>query len=564
MLLGALRISTRVYILAFINLTLITLLGGFSLLQMNKIGIELVDIAEENLPISQALSKVTQHQLEQAILFERGLALSTAKKYGEQRDAEIAKTSSDFHSLAEQVENEFKALEEALEHAITHSHNNNAREKSASLLENIIKIDNQHSLYDKEAFAFFDQVMSDQASEAVSTVEHILALEEKIDHELLKALDTVQKFTLNSTLQAEEDELKAQKYILIIFVVALLLGIIFPALISRTISQPVINMSERLKELAGGKGDLSSRLPVSGKNEVSEAALAFNQFMEKLAVIVNAIRNTSVQAIQQGDKNIALMETTRDQISQQKRETDHVATAMQELSGTASEIAQSIDHAAGLGTTVLSQVKNGTATALDNRNAIQQLSSNVENASAQLVSLASETDKISTVLSDIRGIAEQTNLLALNAAIEAARAGESGRGFAVVADEVRSLSQRTQASTADIQELLQNLQSVTSSAVTVMQQGQDNANLCINQSELTATELEAAQKAVEGMAALNTQIATAAEEQSATVQDLYNNLASISEYANSTQTSADQTTQISKEMRQALQQLDLLVSDLKT
>lgn len=564
MLLGTLKISTRVYILALINLILISLVGGFAILQMKKIGNELIDITEENLPVSQALSLVAQHQLEQAVLFERGLALSVAQKYGEDMQDEITKTSADFHALAEKVDKEFKDLEKKLEHAITHSHSEEGRKESASILENILIIDQHHAEYDKEAFAFFDQVLANQASVAVSSVEHIIQLEDQLDHELISALADVQQFTLDSTRKAEHDELEAQKYITVLFIIAIILGIIIPAIISKSISAPIVAMGSRLKELAVGDSDLTARLPVIGKNEASEAATAFNQLMDKLTRLVDSIRSTANETVRQSENSIMLMETTRDQIVQQKRQTDLVTNSMNELSGAASEIAQSIDHAARLGNEVLEQVQKGTDTATENSNVIKQLSGNVENASTQLESLVTETDKISSVLSDIRGIAEQTNLLALNAAIEAARAGESGRGFAVVADEVRSLSQRTQSSTEDIQALLEKLQSVTTGAVSVMQQGQGNAVLCIEQSEITSAELDAAQKAVEEMSALNTQIAAAAEEQSVTVQEISSSLTSISEYADSTQDSANQTADIGNQMSGKLKQLDSMVSGLKT
>ncbi|MGH1460934.1 MAG: methyl-accepting chemotaxis protein [Neptuniibacter sp.] len=564
MLLGTLKISTRVYILALINLILISLVGGFAILQMKKIGNELIDIAEENLPVSQALSLVAQHQLEQAVLFERGLALSIAQKYGEDKQDEITKTSADFHTLAEKVDKEFKELEKELEHAITHSHSEEGRKESALILENILIIDQHHSEYDKEAFAFFDQVLANRASVAVSSVEHIINLEDQLDHELVSALAEVQQFTLDSTLKAEQDELEAQKYITVLFVITFILGIIIPAIISKSISAPIVAMGARLKELAVGDSDLTARLPVIGNNEASEAASSFNKLMDKLTKLVDSIRTTSQETVSQSENSIMLMETTRDQIVQQKRQTNLVTDSMNELSGAASEIAQSIEHAANLGKEVLGQVHKGTNTATDNRNVIKQLSGNVENASTQLTSLVNETEKISSVLSDIRGIAEQTNLLALNAAIEAARAGESGRGFAVVADEVRSLSQRTQSSTEDIQALLEKLQSVTTGAVSVMQKGQENAVLCIEQSELTSSELDSAQKAVEEMSALNSQIAAAAEEQTVTIHEISTNLTSISDYANSTEGSANQTAEISIQMSNQLKQLDAMVSGLKT
>lgn len=564
MLLSSLKISSRIALLAAINLFLIMLLGGVATYQMNKIGIELIEVAEEDFPITNMLSKVAQHQLEQAILFERSLSYATAIKYGENQSQQMDVTTNDFNALAEKVDQEFKQLEGLLEHAITKAHSQKAKTQFESLYETVLEIDKNHTEYDELALSLFKQVSDGKASSAVASVGHIIELEDKIDHELIDALDQIQTFTLEATQRAEHDEIKAQKIIMTIFAIALVLGILLAIIISKAITLPVITMRDRLIAISDGDGDLGVRLPVKGKDETAEAAAAFNRLMEKLGAMVTAIRATSTELVQRSEQSIVLMGATKDQVEQQKRETEKTATAAEQMSGSVSEIAQSTDHAAELGRNVLEKVQSGSGIAQKNQQVIAQLNTNVEKASSQLTSLAAETDRISEVLDNIRGIAEQTNLLALNAAIEAARAGESGRGFAVVADEVRSLSQRTQASTEDIQELLENLQSATSDAIAVMQQGQENATHCIQQASQTASELAEASSAVENMAAMNTQIAAAAEEQSAVVKEIHANLASISLYANSTNDSANQTSQISKEVSCELLQLNNLVAELKT
>lgn len=563
MLLSSLKISSRIALLAGINLLLILALGGVATYQMNKIGIELIEVAEEDLPITNMLSKVAQHQLEQAILFERSLSYATAIKYGDDRSQEMLTTTKAFHSLADKVDQEFKQLEELLEHAITKAHSAEAKEQFESLLTTILDIDKIHAEYDELALSLFQKVKNGYAASAIASADHIIELEDKIDHELIDALDQIQAFTLEATQRAEHDELKAQKLIMIIFVVALILGVSLALMISRAITGPVSNMRDRLKEISDGDGDLTVRLPVSGQDETAEAAAAFNRLMEKLGKMVTTIRSTSTQLVQRSEQSIVLMDATRDQVEQQKRETEQTATAAEQMSGSITEIAQSTDHAAELGRGVLEKVQSGSGIAKQNQQAIEQLNINVESAATQLNSLATETNRISEVLDDIRGIAEQTNLLALNAAIEAARAGESGRGFAVVADEVRTLSQRTQSSTEDIQELLENLQSATNGAISVMQKGQENAGHCIQQANHTAAELEEASAAVEGMAAMNTQIAAAAEEQSAVVKEIHASLSSISLYANSTNDSANQTSNINKEVSSELLQLNHLVSELR-
>lgn len=563
MLLSSLKISSRIALLAGINLLLILTLGGVATYQMNKIGIELIEVAEEDLPITNMLSKVAQHQLEQAILFERSLSYATAIKYGDDRSQEMLKTTKAFHALADKVDQEFKQLEELLEHAITKAHSTEAKEQFASLLTTILNIDKNHAEYDELALSLFQKVKDGYAASAIASADHIIELEDKIDHELIDALDQIQAFTLEATQRAEHDELKAQKLIMIIFVASLILGVSLALLISRTITSPVSHMRDRLKEISDGDGDLTVRLPVTGQDETAEAAAAFNRLMEKLGKMVTTIRSTSTQLVQRSEQSIVLMDATRDQVEQQKRETEQTATAAEQMSGSITEIAQSTDHAAELGRDVLEKVQSGSGIAKQNQQAIEQLNINVESAATQLTSLATETNRISEVLDDIRGIAEQTNLLALNAAIEAARAGESGRGFAVVADEVRSLSQRTQSSTEDIQELLENLQSATNGAISVMQKGQENAGHCIQQANHTAAELEEASAAVEGMSAMNTQIAAAAEEQSAVVKEIHASLSSITLYASSTNDSANQTSDINKEVSNELLQLNTLVSELR-
>jgi methyl-accepting chemotaxis protein len=550
--------------LAFINVFLIVLIGGVSVIQMNKIGTELVDIAEQDIPISNKLSDISQHQLEQAILFERGLSYAVATKYGENRSQELEAALKKFRGLAESVEEEFKHLEEMLEHAIKEAQSAEAEAQFETLLDTIVKIDNNHKTYDTQALVLLEKVTAGTASQALVSAPGIIALEDKIDHELVAALTQIQQFTLEASQRAEHDEIAALKIIASLFIAALIMATIVPILMSKSIVGPVVNMRDRLRELAEGDGDLSVRLPVTGKDETSDAADAFNKLLEKLGRMVASIRNTSSGLAERSENTIVVMEATRDQVNQQKSETQLVATSVEEMAGSVSEIAESTVHAANLGSNVLDKVQIGSELAVKNQSVIQQLSHNVENAATKLTSLAEETNRIGEVLGDIRGIAEQTNLLALNAAIEAARAGESGRGFAVVADEVRSLSQRTQQSTENIQELLQNLQGGTSGAVEVMQLSQENAALCITQAQKTAAELSEASSAVESMSAMNTQIAAAAEEQSAVVRDIHMNLSSISEYANNTSDSADKTADISMEISLGLKQLDLLVSELRT
>jgi methyl-accepting chemotaxis protein len=185
--------------------------------------------------------------------------------------------------------------------------------------------------------------------------------------------------------------------------------------------------------------------------------------------------------------------------------------------------------------------KDGTSAASESIRGIENLVLEVEQAAEVIKNLEQESNSVGSVLEVIRGIAEQTNLLALNAAIEAARAGEAGRGFAVVADEVRTLASRTQESTAEIDGMIARLQSEARSAVQAMEKAQDGAQSNAKQVETLAESLEGISGAVRLINEMNTQIAAAAEEQTAVSEEVNRNIVNINSLAEQTTLASEDT-----------------------
>lgn len=222
-------------------------------------------------------------------------------------------------------------------------------------------------------------------------------------------------------------------------------------------------------------------------------------------------------------------------VDKQQDEAQQVSVAINEVDSNIKDIANNANVAAQETNTANKKTSEAQKVVDESSGKINQMASNMENVSANIETLAEKSDAISTVLDVIRGISEQTNLLALNAAIEAARAGEQGRGFAVVADEVRNLAQRTSESTDEIYTMITELQDGAKVAVSSVHQGQEWANLSVTASVQINQALDEIVKNIQHIADLNTQMATATEEQSVVINEINTHVVSIS---NSTDQSA--------------------------
>ena len=235
-------------------------------------------------------------------------------------------------------------------------------------------------------------------------------------------------------------------------------------------------------------------------------------------------------------------------VDRQNAETELVARAVSEMNSATSDVARSTLEASAAANKVKDVVSKGQQAAADNQRMASQLAEDVQQTSTSLKNLVKETDNIGAVLDTIQSIAEQTNLLALNAAIEAARAGDTGRGFAVVADEVRSLAQKTQTSTIDIQNLVESLQKGAESAMSQMEKGVQITQRSLEIGQQTAAHFEHAVTAANEIAGLNTQIATASEEQAVIATQVRENIENINFIAKDTNSDALQVAKANEDI----------------
>lgn len=310
-------------------------------------------------------------------------------------------------------------------------------------------------------------------------------------------------------------------------------------------------------------GDLNIRLKLKGKDEMQGIATDFNSMAEKFEALVQQITSATSQLAAASEEVAVISEQSAANLNNQRAETEQVATAMNEMAATVQEVARSAADASGAAINADNEAKAGNSIVQQVSSSIDELAHEVESAAGVIQQLASDSDTIGTVLDVIKGIAEQTNLLALNAAIEAARAGEQGRGFAVVADEVRTLAGRTQESTQEIESMIDKLQTGAKNAVTAMEGGQEKASVGVDQTKQAGEALAAITRAVTTINEMNTHIASAAEEQSATTEEMNKNIININQLADETANSAAQSTSASAELSKLATDLQSLVSQFK-
>ncbi len=318
--------------------------------------------------------------------------------------------------------------------------------------------------------------------------------------------------------------------------------------LSRMITGPIRQVSERLREIADGEGDLSQRLGAEGRNELADLARTFDRIVDRIHTLVREVAGVSSHLAAAAEELSITSAETGEQVKQQLSETDQVATAINEMTATVEEVARHAAEAARAAQDTDREADAGAQVVARTIVSIEALASEVEAAGQVIGRLSDDSREIGAVLDVIREVAAQTNLLALNAAIEAARAGEQGRGFAVVADEVRTLARRTQDSILDVQGKIERVQTGSAGAVAVMEQGQIKARDTVDQARQAGESLRAITASIARINDMNTQIASAAEEQSAVAEEINRNIQTMAESVNQISDGSIQVTAASGEL----------------
>jgi methyl-accepting chemotaxis protein len=387
-------------------------------------------------------------------------------------------------------------------------------------------------------------------------------LMEKLQNDFNELLGYEEERSAAAYATAKQAQDKATLLLIVVGAVSLVLGFALALYLTRGITRPMVEGLRVAGRLA--EGDLTIHFSGIGKDEIGRLFSAMNEMVEKLRDMIGKISNTSLRV---AEASIHIQENSRLMIAaagEAAVQAGGVATAGEEMSATANDIALNCQTAAIRSQQSIEQAQLGSNVVRESIGIMNRIALQVNEAAKTIESLGARSNQIGEIIGTIEDIADQTNLLALNAAIEAARAGEQGRGFAVVADEVRALAERTTKATREIGDMIKGIQKQTNEAVTVMVQGVEEVDKGREESARSGEALNEILEQINSVAMQVSQIATAAEEQTATTGEISNNIHLINSITNKTSDDARESAREAAQLGKLAEELQGEVKEFRT
>lgn len=549
--------------LAGILLGFLILSTSVALSVMAKIGTEIIEIAEQDIPLTEKITQVTIHQLEQSIQFEKMVRYGQEMQTNALSSKAFNKALKDFNGYSENIVVEIQEAEKIAEGALSTELAAATREEFEHVFSLLKVIEGQHKRYEEHVHQVMLQLQRGRLHEAKTLAEKVEHEEEKINHELETLLFEVEKFTEQSAKHAEHDEQEGIRLLIIIAVLSIVLGSLLSGLIIKRLLKNINVAVTLVEKIASGDLSDSGKEAFICKDEMGRLITAMRSMQANLSAMVAEMSSASSMVAASSEELSVVSSETNQNIQDQQIEIEQVVTAMNQMTATIQEVARNAGDTSKLAHDADESTQQGVSIVHQTVASIQVLNTGLANAGDVIKELETNSDMIGSILDVIKNIAEQTNLLALNAAIEAARAGEQGRGFAVVADEVRTLASRTQKSTLEIEEMIDKLQNGARSAVKVMNDSQEKAEATKEQANSAGEALQLVTGAVTNISDMNLQIASAAEELSNVSEEINRSIVSINELSHQNTAGADQTSEATTELAQQAMNLQGMIEQFE-
>jgi methyl-accepting chemotaxis protein len=478
------------------------------------IGNELEAIAEQYIPLTNSLTKIIVFQLEQEINLERIINSATANN-----TESFSENDQEFHHLNEELILEIKGIESQLTIFITTSINEEAKTELENIKDQLSSIKKEHVNYENLANKIINALKQNN-NQAKLEIANIKVISKALDAHLKKLLFQIEHFTAETALNAEEHEHSVEFTLILLAILATTIGLSLGFFVSNNLQHRLNYIAISLERMS--EGNFTKKI-----NPLDEITTPMSKMQTHLSEMINDINNATSHLFEMTEKLSLITDKTHNNINIQQNETEIVSSAMVQMKSAAQEIAQSIQSVSDMTKQSNSETSSGASAVNETISGINALQKNIHDASAVIMTVEDGSKNIYTVLEVIKGIADQTNLLALNAAIEAARAGEQGRGFAVVADEVRSLAVRTQEATAQINVMIEELNSASNEAVNAMSNSQNQASIVVDKAVTAGDSLNVIVQSITNINDMNAQIASAATEQESVAENMSNNVSNI-------------------------------------
>jgi len=553
-----LTISKKIYLLVFI-LILFQLVGAaFALFTMNKISSEFTTVQEEDLPLVALTTEISVKQLEKSMLLERMMRLSGVTTSA----SSIGELKNQITGLSSTIKEKIVKAETIISDAKAHALSPEIFQEIEALEQSLAQLKVEYNDFESLANTLV-QYLTDRKNISASMLQDFESKEAKLNHHTEEVVFGIEKMTAHTIEQVHEDELSGMYKIGVTALISTVIGIFIAIALAGSILNPLNKVIKGLDQVAKGSGDLSQRIQTSTNDETAVLANSFNSFVSKLQKMVGEITLAVEQLATVSQQTCMATRATTEDISNQKNEIIQVASAINEMTASVAEVASNTDNASHAAVKGETEANSGRDVIDGMVSSIHTLSSEISSSSEVITQVKSESQQIGTVLDVIKSIAEQTNLLALNAAIEAARAGEQGRGFAVVADEVRSLAQKTQDSTEEIEALISSLQAQSDAAVSSMKQNEQSIYSLVEKASTATGSLVTISESVVSISEMSTLIAASTDEQSRVVSEINNNVNNIQMTAETTTVAAEQITQSAEQIAQLGRDLDDMVHQFK-